>query len=124
MKDLSVFFVAYLESLLLPQVRGFGGLAALLLGSNRLTGYQHKLLKLQEKAAIDILTTAINLIIYIETEVLVKNVINLGFMIYGLVLGLMITMKMTTMTVLLIMTMPLLPVLLRLLLLLMLLMMK
>ena len=74
MRDLSIYFVGYIECLLIPQIRGVKGLAALLLGSQRLSGYQHKLIKLAEKSAIDIITTAVNLLIYIETEVLSKNV--------------------------------------------------
>ncbi|XP_026191384.1 uncharacterized protein LOC34619867 [Cyclospora cayetanensis] len=70
MVDLSVFFMAFFEHLLLHNVHALNGLAALLLASDRLTAYHHKLLKLEEKALVDILTTCVNLIIYIETEVL------------------------------------------------------
>ncbi|KAL8448647.1 hypothetical protein Emed_003648 [Eimeria media] len=59
--------------LLLHNVHALNGLAALLLAAEKLTAYHHKLLKLQEKCLVDILTTAVNLMIYIETEVLVKN---------------------------------------------------
>ncbi|KAL8434809.1 hypothetical protein ACSSS7_002946 [Eimeria intestinalis] len=74
MEDLSIFFMAFLEHLLLHNVHALNGLAALLLAADKLTAYHHKLLKLQEKCLVDILTTAVNLMIYIETEVLVKNV--------------------------------------------------
>lgn len=74
MGDLSIFFMAFLEHLVLHNVHAMNGLAALLLSSDRLTAYHHKLLKLQEKCLVDILTTAINLMIYIETEVLGKDV--------------------------------------------------
>ncbi|KAL8431221.1 hypothetical protein Efla_000166 [Eimeria flavescens] len=73
MSDLAVFFVGFLEHLLLHNVHALNGLAAVLLACDRLTAYHHKLLKLQEKCLVDILTTAVNLMIYIETEVLVKN---------------------------------------------------
>ncbi|OEH76451.1 high-affinity cGMP-specific 3-cyclic phosphodiesterase [Cyclospora cayetanensis] len=74
MVDLSVFFMAFFEHLLLHNVHALNGLAALLLASDRLTAYHHKLLKLEEKALVDILTTCVNLIIYIETEVLGNDV--------------------------------------------------
>lgn len=74
MDELSHYFVAYLQHLVLHQVHAMNGLAAVLLASPALTAYHKKLLKLSEKCLIDLLTSAVNLVIYIETEVLSKSV--------------------------------------------------